>query len=1404
MSPFLHRLHTRSEWQAWGVFVLAFAVVVSTLLVRSHGLPYGLDNNESFSNITHARAIANYGVTQSVGLTDETAATHPGASPYIHSHQGNFPRFFATLIYFLGARSIEAQIALTTFTVGLSAFWFAFAYLARRTNAVFALLACLVLLADYLLVLQWHVNSYRVWHAWFFFAILWFVDRGDQPRGHLWTVLGILLFAALFYWEYVFGFFLGLLAALYACLVHWRSPGRWLRLWGMEVAGGAVAVICLLTQLTLFMGWSNVLLDIQYTLQARNSLETQALNQRIPDFYDKHHVLFWPNYADASSLRHVSRLVDSFLQDHLKYYTPPLVLLMVWVMGGWLVGLLPDLWGRNAIWPARLPPAVTGAAKWLLVCGLGYLLARPYVRKEAWAGALLALAIIGIFSLVARALRTTGFRWSELSLLRFAGFGLLLAGIQQFVSAPLVHAGMFAGIWDQATGVTGLVLIAVTLGGLILAALLGVTGASRLLGSTSRENLSGLVPLFAATLVGYVGTYWIFTGYIFSGYLYRQAPFLVFVTDLALALVIYLAGRIGWLAASALPVGGADASAADPEGQIVRDMPALAGVALALIVGGGACFGWLQVHRHYTRLVPADRHGYLQDLAKHPFKGRSFAVTTYASPVSVQTGSWAMMEPVLFTGRVALTPRGFEVPRENTYKWFADRETNPAYLKPDFALFQRSTGWSDVAAADQAGPDRPESGPNLRTVGLIGRASLPFTMFLHPKIAAMDESPAQSFAIVAMDWDYPAYLTELAPAVSPLSRWGRASVAALATSGEADWHIRLKVSRLKPGQQITLRRIQTPQQTVDLPAIPVKSPAWVAVPGSDVVRTSAFPAVLSVEAHGTTLDLEFEKGQDGGLVHVRVNEVEAVLDLHAEQPGTATYHFSSRNGEDGLVTLPRTAPGQFAAVEIRNRTATLTYDYRHQEGSPEMQTLINLYQQDDAGLWRLRRDYMLLGRELRPVDLRRLEQENPDTLDAYRRAVAQGDQRNFPTWLAEQVAAHPEQGAQNGLQPASVRAEAATGETHGIQLELPADLSGTFRLGIMPGTGRKLGPEYFSNAFIMAEPETPFGPLVMRLRLAGSTGPERQPLLTSGSGSAGSLVFIQYVAPDRISLGVDAGTQGILISPPFAIDPHAEQIVEISHGSLYPLPGHPRMQALDEDLQVSLRRFVRVVWNNEPVIEADMPLPPINPRAVKLGESAGFPGTAHRLAGEILSAERRWPESFVPYAHLSQIQTTLFGPLSLEVRFPTGLAGRSEPLVTSGVTGAGNFLYVQYIDDRHIRLGYDHWGVKGFLGEPVEIEPERWYRLTVSMGSLYPPEGDLWFSEHGPAAAQEAKHQVRVFLDDRPVFAARAPAYESPPRFVTTGANTIGGSTTGPIFSGTIREMKRLPLMEFPLATPPR
>ncbi len=110
------------------VVVAAFIAVSTALFVMGDGIPYVMDNNETFSSLNHALQPVEFDFFKSYGLADEAASPYPAAHPVVHSHQGNFPRLFAFLIYVLGARSAESQILVTTLTIGVASVLMAYAF----------------------------------------------------------------------------------------------------------------------------------------------------------------------------------------------------------------------------------------------------------------------------------------------------------------------------------------------------------------------------------------------------------------------------------------------------------------------------------------------------------------------------------------------------------------------------------------------------------------------------------------------------------------------------------------------------------------------------------------------------------------------------------------------------------------------------------------------------------------------------------------------------------------------------------------------------------------------------------------------------------------------------------------------------------------------------------------------------------------------------------------------------------------------------------------------------------------------------------------------------------------------------------------------------------------------------
>jgi len=155
----------------------------------------------------------------------------------------------------------------------------------------------------------------------------------------------------------------------------------------------------------------------------------------------------------------------------------------------------------------------------------------------------------------------------------------------------------------------------------------------------------------------------------------------------------------------------------------------------------------------------------------------------------------------------------------------------------------------------------------------------------------------------------------------------------------------------------------------------------------------------------------------------------------------------------------------------------------------------------------------------------------------------------------------------------------------------------------------------------------------------------------------------------------------------------------------------------------------------------------------------------------------------------SLIEKTYPGPISLRVAFPAASEGTVEPLVVTGITGAGDIVYVQYLKDSSARFGLDHWGTGGPVSEAVDLAPPGAAReITVSHSGLLPPPDSEYYERH--PECRTLREWVVVAVDGRPVLAARVQCYPSLPEQIATGSNPIGGSTTAARFSGTIEKVE--------------
>lgn len=134
-------------------------------------------------------------------------------------------------------------------------------------------------------------------------------------------------------------------------------------------------------------------------------------------------------------------------------------------------------------------------------------------------------------------------------------------------------------------------------------------------------------------------------------------------------------------------------------------------------------------------------------------------------------------------------------------------------------------------------------------------------------------------------------------------------------------------------------------------------------------------------------------------------------------------------------------------------------------------------------------------------------------------------------------------------------------------------------------------------------------------------------------------------------------------------------------------------------------------------------------------------------------------------------------PLTLDVTLAEAAPDTSQPLVVTGRTGAGDFLFVKHLHDRAIVIGYESWGHPSQYSAPLPLPADRRLRLTVALPGLTQVRGIF----APPDARLRVKASDTVLFDEDVAHHIRLPDQ------IWFAENPIGGTACAPALDGEIR-----------------
>ena len=149
-----------------------------------------------------------------------------------------------------------------------------------------------------------------------------------------------------------------------------------------------------------------------------------------------------------------------------------------------------------------------------------------------------------------------------------------------------------------------------------------------------------------------------------------------------------------------------------------------------------------------------------------------------------------------------------------------------------------------------------------------------------------------------------------------------------------------------------------------------------------------------------------------------------------------------------------------------------------------------------------------------------------------------------------------------------------------------------------------------------------------------------------------------------------------------------------------------------------------------------------------------------------------------------------YGPLRFTVTLPQQKIILGQPLITTGESEKGDFVYL--LCDRDwgaIYVGFDHWGASGgFVSPPFLADYSKPHVFEVSIGSLLPPAESEAYRKHPEWL--RLRSRIIVVMDGRTLIDREVPTYPAGSWEATVGENTIGGSTAAPAFKGTLSSLE--------------
>jgi hypothetical protein len=311
-----------------------------------------------------------------------------------------------------------------------------------------------------------------------------------------------------------------------------------------------------------------------------------------------------------------------------------------------------------------------------------------------------------------------------------------------------------------------------------------------------------------------------------------------------------------------------------------------------------------------------------------------------------------------------------------------------------------------------------------------------------------------------------------------------------------------------------------------------------------------------------------------------------------------------------------------------------------------------------------------------------------------------------------------------------------------------------------------------------------YGPVHLELTLPKNKTGAFEPIIVTGDGiQGGEMVFLTYVDGEHLRIGFFQTGTTHWLSGPIAVDYARPHQLDVHLGALNPPSSHPVFNSQTLKLRKEADQMVKIIWNGKIVYQTNLDFGMRHGERYLLGENRFWSGiSGPSFSGKILGAKQH---SFV--LESSKLTSAEYGGWKLRLRFPADAKpGRYDPLLVSGITGAGDFCNVFYPAPGKVAFSHDAWGLGGSASATYTVDPDQEHLVEIDHGGLYPDPELSTTPRQWAEVSRKMFNRVRITLDGLVVLDVADQVHRSAPETVTIGENLLGGSSTAARFSGTL------------------